>query len=203
MPTGYTAILSEKEDMTLKEFALLCARNFGALVMMRDEPLDAPIPEKFEVEPYYKESYDKAVKEYEDFMALPDKQAWLEAEYGKMVESETEAAKEASIKKELLRRRYNAMLMKVMKWEAPTKEHENLREFMIKQLHDSIEWDCSEYKPHIPSKEEWCDIERHKAIFQRSVDMHRDSYEKAIERVASRNQWLKDLRDSLDKADEL
>jgi hypothetical protein len=36
MPTGYTEKLMEK-GQTFQQFALLCARNFGALVMMRDD----------------------------------------------------------------------------------------------------------------------------------------------------------------------
>lgn len=42
MPTGYTHKI--KDGMTFKEYALRCARNFGALMDMRDDPMDAPIP---------------------------------------------------------------------------------------------------------------------------------------------------------------
>jgi hypothetical protein len=46
MPTGYTAPIAD--GMTFEQFALGCARAFGALVTMRDEPSDAPIPERLE-----------------------------------------------------------------------------------------------------------------------------------------------------------
>lgn len=37
MPTGYTSPLYEGKEISFEQFALRCARNFGALVMMRDE----------------------------------------------------------------------------------------------------------------------------------------------------------------------
>lgn len=45
MPTGYTAAI--KYGITFKEFALDCARNFGACISMRDEPRETPIPDEF------------------------------------------------------------------------------------------------------------------------------------------------------------
>src|SRR5688572_14375055 len=52
MPTGYTSTLMEK-GQSFPEFTMLCARAFGALIEMRDESLDATIPEKFEPSDYY------------------------------------------------------------------------------------------------------------------------------------------------------
>jgi len=45
MPTGYTYPVQDGKITELRDFALLCTRGFGALIMMRDEPMDAPIPE--------------------------------------------------------------------------------------------------------------------------------------------------------------
>ena len=41
MPTGYTAIIEEKPDLTFREFALKCARGMGACIMQRDEGMDS------------------------------------------------------------------------------------------------------------------------------------------------------------------
>ena len=38
MPTGYTLDLYNGKDITFEEFVLKCARAFGALIDMRDEP---------------------------------------------------------------------------------------------------------------------------------------------------------------------
>lgn len=198
MPSGYTAILGEKEDMTLKEFALLCARAFGACVDMRDEPLSTPIPEKFECDTFYQKKYEEAKKVLDDFMALEDKVGYLEKTYDKYFDDEHKRHIQKSEEKAKLRDRYSRMLFKVIKWTPPTKEHDDLRNFMIKQIHDSIEWDCSEYPLNLCSKEEWCNVERKIKNFQKDVDYYHQEMIKEKERYDSRNKWIKDLRDSLE-----
>lgn len=44
MPTGYTNRIQNGEITEFKDFALACARAFGALISMRDDALDAPMP---------------------------------------------------------------------------------------------------------------------------------------------------------------
>ena len=39
MPTGYTAFIEDGDITTGKEFLLLCLRNFGIAIDVRDEPL--------------------------------------------------------------------------------------------------------------------------------------------------------------------
>ena len=46
MPTGYTAPI--KDGISFNDFMWGCARAFGALIMMRDDPPGTPIPERFE-----------------------------------------------------------------------------------------------------------------------------------------------------------
>src|ERR1044071_9143634 len=43
MPTGYTAKLYEGEDQSFEDFALGCARAFGASILMRDDSPNKPI----------------------------------------------------------------------------------------------------------------------------------------------------------------
>lgn len=49
MPTGYTADVQSGKVTDFAEYAMNCARAFGALVLMRDDPSDADIPERFEL----------------------------------------------------------------------------------------------------------------------------------------------------------
>ena len=51
MPTGYTAEV--QKGISFDKYALNCARAFGALVSMRDEPSDKEIPEKLEPSDYH------------------------------------------------------------------------------------------------------------------------------------------------------
>ena len=53
MPTGYTDAI--KDGITFQQFAMNCARAFGACVTMRDDPSDKPIPERFEPSAWHKE----------------------------------------------------------------------------------------------------------------------------------------------------
>lgn len=46
MPTGLTATLIGENERSFKDFALLCARHFGPLFFMRDDPLDKDIPDE-------------------------------------------------------------------------------------------------------------------------------------------------------------
>ena len=62
MPTGYTAPIYEgEENFTFKKFAMRCARNFGALIEMRGEPLDAEIDfdKCFQPSDYYKKALER------------------------------------------------------------------------------------------------------------------------------------------------
>lgn len=197
MPTGYTSIVADNENFTFPEFAMRCARNFGALIMMRDEPLDAPIPEKFEPSDYEKNEYEKAKAAYENFIANPPSDEDLEKQYNEYVALETERFAAASADKDIKRRRYNAMLLKVLKWQPPTPEHEGLKEFMIDQLHDSIDFDCSEYRPLISDKEEYIARNRNGEYLKEELDFYEKRWHEEIERTNSRNKWLKELRESL------
>jgi len=54
MASGYVhKMLDDKQDF--RTFAMSCARAFGALITMRDEPADAPIPDEFKPDPYHME----------------------------------------------------------------------------------------------------------------------------------------------------
>ena len=45
MPSGYTEGVASGKVTEFKEYALLCARAFGACISLRDEPLSLEIPE--------------------------------------------------------------------------------------------------------------------------------------------------------------
>ena len=61
MPTGYTYPVADGTITEFSKFALNCSRAFGVLMHMRDEPIDAPIPDKIEPTSYYKNQLDELV----------------------------------------------------------------------------------------------------------------------------------------------
>lgn len=195
--TGLTSLVAENDNVTLEQFAMRCARNFGALIDMRDEPMDAPIPEEFEVDEYYRKNYERAKAEYDNFISNPPTDDELEKKYNEYVAEEKEKARKENEKRRIIRERYEDMLAKVIAWQPPTEEHFKLKEFMERQLIDSLEWDCEEYKPHLITKERFMSNSKESEFLKECMGNSKKSLERAIEAVNSRNKWLKDLRESL------
>jgi len=194
MPTGYTLDLYDGKNLTFEEFALKCARAFGALISMRDKPIDAPIPEKFEPSDYHLKEIEKAKKRLEEIKGWNEEKAEQEAE---QAYKEALKKREETIKKnELIRKRYEDMLFKVQKWKPPTPDHEGLKKFMIQQLEESIEFDC--FIPEMPqclSGEEFREEQIKKAL--NDIEHHGKEYVEEVNRVYERNKWLLLLRESL------
>lgn len=197
MPTEYTVPLYEGKGMTFEQFALRCARNFGALVDMREEPLDAPIPEEFQVDDFYQKEYEKAKADYENFKQHPPTDEELEEAYVKYVQRETDHANKANEEAALMRQRYEAMLEKARRWIPPTPEHVNLRNFIIDQLKQSMDFDCNEYHPRISEKQKWMEYERSGKAYKDGLQFSKANLDRATKTCAARNVWIKDLRDSL------
>ncbi|WP_133771644.1 hypothetical protein [Enterovirga rhinocerotis] len=181
-----------------------CARGFGALYSMRDEPGDAPIPDRFEPQTaYHDERLAAARVRLIQLLAMSSEEVRAAAE-----ESQRESDKslnEYKARRLLHRERYEAMLVRVRDWAPPSSEHEPLKEFMIEQLESSINFDCStgpwSEQPAPLSPEDWFDDELQKA--SREVGYHTRERAKEIERTESRNKWLADLRASLAEIEEV
>jgi len=196
MPTGYTADIAN--DISFNDFVMGCARAFGALVTMRDDPHDAPIPDKFEPSKYHVEKLSEARAELVRLKAMTMKVAAQNAksDFDEMVESH----KVSIDKNNNLREKYGKMLALVNMWIPPTPEHSELKGFMQKQISESIEWDCSnryfhENPPELMTAERW--IETRIANALRDIIYHETENRKEIERNESRSLWVQQLRDSL------
>jgi len=196
MPTGYTAAIAD--DITFNDFAMQCARAMGALVMMRDAPPGAPIPERFDPSDYH----TKAIIEAETNLLLLEAMSAADAtEKAKLAfAEETEARNSAIHKNNSLRKKYTSMLKQVQAWEPPTPDHNGFKKFMVEQITGSIDFDCNnsyymERKPILLSGKEW--LERETAKAKKDLDYHTAENTKEIERTEGRNRWVKELRDSL------
>lgn len=197
MPTGYTADVQDGKIITLEQFAWQCARAFGALIEMRDDPQGAVIPERFKPDTRY---HDAEIANAEgeigrlEAMTEADADLAVSAVYASAVKARDEYAAE----KKLRRERYETMLGKVRRWRTD-KEIASLRDFMIEQLESSIRFDCSDHiypaAPDMLSGAEW--RKRSLSEARRSLARHKAEREKEIERVAGRNAWLAQLRADL------
>ena len=192
MPTGYTADLPK----TFPEFAMRCARAFGATIEMRYESMDTPIPEEFKPSDYHV----KNLREAREGFARVSKWTFDEAEQ----QAETSYRKalkswEANVKRnDALANQYRAMIAEVRSWIPPTRDHVEMKKFMLQQLEESLKFDCGGYeKPKRVSGPAY--KAEQMAHFTLDIEYHTEEGKKERERAAERTQWVRDLRESLAK----
>lgn len=191
MPTGYTAYVEDGRITSLRDFAFLCARAFGACITMRDEPLSKPIPEQFVPETkYYTERLETARKQLEQFNAMSDDEAVIEYEkdYAECLRGWQERDEKRMEETE----RYRSMISKVEAWKDGPHE---LKGFMLSQLRQSI----YEYEFPAPSRISPLEWKRHNIErAQKDIEYFTKNIDQEIERTEARNKWLSDLRKSLE-----
>lgn len=196
MPTGYTAAVVDGTITDLRSFALQCARGMGALVTMRDDPWNAPIPERLEPSTYNADRLAEVQAELADLRAMgPAK--WQQAADDELAERRAayEKAKADNIEQ---RRRYDAMIALVEAWEGAP---EGLKPFMLEQLHTGRDFDCpAEWKwygaPLDPmTGDEW-KAQREQELMRQSAH-HAAEHQKEVDRTEGRNAWIAQLRASL------
>ena len=191
MPTGYTFDISNGKDVSFKDFALNCARAFGACVMQRDDPAD----EKPKIMP--EESYhaDK-LKEIGKFKK-PTK-----TKFNNYIKEQTAYWQESIDKKKKLQIAYDIKIKEAQNWTPPTPEHEGLKKFMIEQLTESMKFDCDGdfYESELISLkaltyEKY--VLKEKSEYERSIVFHTEYLKKDLNTIRQRNKWIQDLYNSL------
>lgn len=193
MPTGYTARLYEGEGQSFPEFAMECARAFGACVTLRD----SPDTEAFQPSSYHTDALAKAEAR------LSEVQEWtLEDADADAQRAYDEACKARDAAEEQRRRiseRYRAMLVRVHAWEPPTDEHYELREFMRSQLEEALKFDTGglSHWP-LPVRKSGS---QHKAdeiaAAAKDIAYHTKEHGEELKRAIQRTAWVAALRDSL------
>ena len=191
MPTGYTTDIYNGKDVSFKDFALNCARAFGACVMQRDDPAD----EKPKIMP--EESYhaDK-LKEIGKFKK-PTK-----TKFNNYIKEQTAYWQESIDKKKKLQIAYDIKIKEAQNWTPPTPEHEGLKKFMIEQLTESMKFDCDGdfYESELISLkaltyEKY--VLKEKSEYERSIVFHTEYLKKDLNTIRQRNKWIQDLYNSL------
>lgn len=192
MPTGYTSLISENKNVSFKDFVLTCARAFGPCIHQRDEDIrDKPKLREPSIQ-YHLDAIKAAKKR-----SKPSKTAFNKYKKDKIKEY-TQYIQE----KKQLKERYQLMLDQVQMWTPPTSDHKGLKEFMINQLYESIEFDCT-----IDSSERdlYCytnmTYEDYVAEMKKDsvweIDYHTDEIEKEKKNVERANNWILALYDNL------
>lgn len=198
MPTGYTADI--EKGITFEQFAMTCARAFGALVTMRDEPHDAAIPDEFGASDYHPKALAKAEADLAalNAMTIAQADAAAQADYDKNREYHL-AARTKVLE---LRAKYDAMLALAKAWEPPTADHQGLKRLMVEQIEQSINFDCDDtYHADAlanlkrEAAQDWKE-RRQKAVLK-DIGYHAKELAEEVARAKSRTQWVRALRNSL------
>lgn len=198
MPTGYTSDIYECKEVSGKQFLTTCARAFGATIMMRDEPLDTPIPEEFPVDDHYEKQLKIAQEELKKYqnMSIEEAEKLVEEFY----QDEIDRNEKYYNKKLALKERYEKVLTEVKQWQPPTSEHNSLKEYAINQLTESIDFDCGNLEEYLkeikkPTPQEYIKSKIDHCIWE--VNYYTKDWMEEIKRTNERNLWIKQLRESL------
>ncbi len=188
---GYVHSIINGETSDLRSFALRCARGMGALIMMRDEPLDTPVPDAFAPSDWNAKKLAEARIALAEIAALTPEEAEERAasDFNTAMEEHIKyAAKEAEDY-----RRVSAMKASVEDW---TTQAEGIKAFMLESLDAALK--NGPYAPEPPERKTG-PVWRADAMAKASRDIayHAIENEKEIARTASRNEWLRLFKASL------
>lgn len=195
MPTGYTSGIDDGTISDLKGYALVCARAFGALVDMRDLPLDAPMPTTISASSYHADALAKARTELQEFESLSVDQR--RERFDAFVDADKASHDMQIAEYTATQAKYDAIAAEVRKWMPPTKDHEGLKSFMLEQLETGKPFEPRPLTYVPPDFELWCTDWRDTLL--RQVEYHARQDVEERDRTAKRNQWLNDLRASLEE----
>lgn len=198
MPTGYTAPI--KDGISFNDFVLQCSRAMGACLSQRDDTT-TPFLACDEVPEFYGRNIAEAEAEVQRIKDRTQEQ--IDAEYKAAVAQAEVELEKASRETADLRNKYNRMRTQVSMWKPPTAEHIGLKKFMLEQIESSINFDCEDtryYTESLTSLVTQTPIEWHAkqlANAIQSLARHKQSLLDEQERVAKRNDWKRELCESL------
>lgn len=200
MPTGYTAKLMNK-GQSFDEFVWTCARAFGALVTMREDSLDTPIPDEFKPRcSYHEEALIKSREKYRELLEMcwDEIKDWAEIEKSNLIKYDEDYIRNS----EQENKRLADMRVLVCSWDPPSEDHASLKNFMLDQIKIStMDLSFTYDRLKVLKSRTLTDL-YNEAVEEatRSIEYHKSESLKEIERARSHNQWIKTLRDSLGEA---
>lgn len=206
MPTLYTEFIKDGTITNGADFLKLCTRNFGIASDLRDEPLSVPTPTHFEVNPYYKQQYEKAVRGYNEIQLRTyeeAKQDIIEA-YKREAESYRRYYKRCVENN----KKYLKIKEEILKWIPPTADHEEIKKFALDQIDYCIvsDRDLQSYKRSADMDNAglfWTDeevqeyLDDKKQYEKDNVKSAYQRWQEAIKDAEMKNLWMKQFLDSL------
>ena len=202
MPTGYTAKICEGEQ-AFSEFAVQCARAFGACVEQRDDPMDE-LPKTKKKSTYHERELVAAKMK---LAQLKKMSVTKRTEFGKKKRADQiKYYEKLIVEKRQVRARLEKMLAQVNAWVPPDDRYSEFKAFMVQQLTSTIEHDgdVTYYEEHLnkeiaKSPKDYYDDEVKGAEW--SVQYHRKEDKQDEDRTKERNKWITDLFQSVNEVD--
>jgi hypothetical protein len=196
MPTGYTAELMEK-GQDFDAFVMRCARAFGALITMRDESLEAPIPDEFQASTYASDALARAVGQRQRLEAMSNEER---IRFGARERKNLlRSLKDAMAQHEAENVRLDDMAAKVKAWQPPSADHKELKAFMLEQIKTSRH-DLTYYVRAMEEAEAKAPVTFYADAAiraEKDIAYYTEELKKDQKRAAERTLWVKQLRDSL------
>jgi hypothetical protein len=195
MVTAYTADLYEG-DVSFQDFVVRCARAFGPLWAMQDQPLTAPIPEKFEPSGYHFRELAFAQAELAQIEGWDDAEADRRAQlaYDRKLRLDEEYLVNIATRQQ----RYVDMLDRVKDWTPPTADHAELKRFMVKQLEGSIDSDYGQDYPSPPQRQTGVEYKKQQLDSAlRNISYHTEGDQRERQSAEDRTKWVGALLQNL------
>lgn len=200
MPSGLTSDIYEGKDVSLRDYLMQVGRGMGFAIMQRDDPYDEPVKE-VEEQSYYSKQLRRYSEEVAELEAMSDED--LVEDERKRREDAIESRR-AGIEKSLtLRARYEDMRKQVVGWDCPA-IMESTREYALKQLDESIRFDCGEKGNedrfyHVPKVNTDPDSIRAERIahINSMIERCAESKKAEDERNSERSKYIRAFLDSL------
>jgi hypothetical protein len=182
MPTEYTAKLMEK-GQDFDEFVMTCARAFGACILMRDD--------------FYETSLKAARAELLRLESMTNQER---IDFGVAKKAERIFSLNKSVETDRAENaRLEEMRDKVQKWNPPSPDHVELKNFMLNQIEISMN-SFGYYERELAKLNAASPYELYAEVVgetQRGIESYEQGRSEEQERTADRNKWIKQLRESL------
>lgn len=195
MPTGYTAALHDGEQ-SFKEFATKCSEAFLGEGVTSRKSIEDFFTERLKS---VLELLNNAKSELAKFRDMSPQEV---LEYQKAQhEKESADFREWAAKKQVIKQRYEGMRNQVLLWVPPGPEYMNFKEFMMKQLEESINFDCStkyddDLRPKVLDPEDF--RKKKLASLEYWAKYYQDQYEEGIRARDNKLKWFDGLVKSLE-----
>ena len=206
MSTGYTHRVIEGEIDNLEDFAKLCMRAFGAVIHMREDSLDVEYYPPTQ-STYYKDALKRKMVELEKMKNQKDEQI-VQDMLNELNERE-EQIKEGIDKTKKIAEKLTKLIAEVIMWDPPTEDHQELKQFMLDQLHSTLDMDGNPeyYENELREVQEKKKIKpdpkkiRESTIkaINRDIKYYEQQQREDIKRCNDRTEWIEQLLNSFKK----